>query len=505
MSIKKRNYACGRTEEPNGGGPAWAVSRRDFLSRSYNGLGALALGGMLASEMAAAPELQNTAAINPLAQKLSHRVAKAKHCIFMFMGGGVSHVDSFDYKPELNKLAGMPMPKPPNVSGEIDGKLSFPNLAVPSPFTFKQYGESGRPIATIFPHLAKCADQMAFIYGIEVDNSNHGPAAMHAMTGHVLPGSPSVGAWISYGLGSPSENLPGYVVIQDARGAPINGASTWGNGYLPTTYQGTLLRPKGTPILNLEPPQGVNAIQQRRELDLLGWFNEQHLAGRQDVGELEARISAYELAFRMQRAAPELADLSGETESTQKMYGLDDERTASFGRQCLLARRLVERGVRYTMLAHGVEISASSWDDHGDVEGGMTRHAAEVDRPVAALLRDLAQRGLLEQTLVVWASEMGRTPFHPSAKLPTKPGRDHNPYALAMWMAGGDIAGGATAGATDEFGLRGIGQPIHMRDVHSTILHLMGLDDAKLRYLHGGRFRRLTDIGGRVLSDVIST
>jgi uncharacterized protein (DUF1501 family) len=296
--------------------------------------------------------------------------------------------------------------------------------------------------------------------------------------------------------------MPGYIVIQDPRGAPVNGAAVWANGYLPAAYQGTLLRSKGTPILNLARPVGVSVAQQRREFDLLTSLNRRHLTSRSEDTELAARINAYELAFRMQTEAPHLVSLTGETQKTQQLYGLDDPVTAGFGRQCLLARRLVESGVRYTMLVHGVQIGSHSWDDHGDVKGGMTRHSREVDRPVAALLTDLKERGLLEETLVVWASEMGRTPFRNGA-VGNKPGREHNSWNLVMWMAGGDVKGGASVGETDEFGLRSVNGEIHIRDVHATILNLMGLDDDRLRYLHAGRLRQLTDIGGDVLRKII--
>ena len=297
--------------------------------------------------------------------------------------------------------------------------------------------------------------------------------------------------------------MPSYVVIQDPRGAPTNGAAVWSNGYLPAAYQGTLLRPTGEPILNLQRPQGVSAVQQRKEFDALKWLNRMHLEGRSADSELEARISSCELAFRMQMEAPEIVDISRETASTRELYGLDQGHTAGFGRQCLLARRLVERGVRYSLLVHGVQIGGYSWDDHGDVKGGMIRHSREVDKPISGLLSDLKQRGLLEETLVVWASEMGRTPFR-NGGLGSKPGREHNSYALCMWMAGGDVKGGSKAGETDEFSLRSAGKPIHMRDVHATILDLMGLDDERLTYLYAGRNRRLTDIGGKTLEEIIS-
>lgn len=475
--------------------------RREFLGRMFHGFGALALGGLLNRDALRA------ASQDPLAPRVAHRSRRAKSCIFLFMGGGVSQMDSFEYKPRLRELHGQPIPRVPDlVSGELQGRLTFPHACVGSPFQFQRHGQSGRYLSELFPHLATQVDELAFIHGIQVDNQNHGPATLHSTTGSPFPGSPSVGAWIQYGLGSSNQDLPGYVVIQDPRGAPTNGAAVWGNGYLPAAYQGTLLRPSGTPIVDLTRPAGVSATQQRNEFDALAWLNRQHLANcgdPGDAGELEARINAYELAFRMQTAAPELVDLAGEPDHVKSLYGLDNPRTAGFGRQCLLARRLVERGVRHTLLVHGVQIGSHSWDDHSDVKGGMIKHCGEVDQPVAGLLADLKQRGLLEETLVVWSSEMGRTPFV-NGKLGDKPGRDHNGHALCMWMAGADVKGGATAGETDEFSLRSAGRPIPMRDVHATLLQLMGLDDERLTYLQGGRLRRLTDIGGKVLSQIIA-
>ncbi len=478
--------------------PFPGATRRDFLGRMFNGFGALALADLLSRDAL------HGAGMGPLAVRTAHRPRRAKQCILLFMGGGVSQMDSFEYKPVLNKLHGQPIPHVPSLaSGELQGRLTFPHACVGSPFRFRRHGQSGRHLSELFPHLARHVDDLAFVHGIQVDNQNHGPATLHVATGSPFPGSPSVGAWIQYGLGSPNQDLPGYVVIQDPRGAPTNGAAVWGNGYLPASHQGSLLRPGGTPIVDLARPAGVSAEQQRREFDALAWLNRRHLADRADPGELEARIGAYELAFRMQTAAPELVDLAGEPDHVKCLYGLDNPRTAGFGRQCLLARRLVERGVRHTLLVHGVQIGSHSWDDHADVHGGMIKHCGEVDLPVAGLLADLKQRGLLEETLVVWASEMGRTPFV-NGKLGDKPGRDHNGQALCMWMAGGDVKGGATAGETDEFSLRSAGDPIHIRDVHATLLHLMGLDDERLVWLHAGRLRKLTDIGGRVLRDIVA-
>ena len=472
------------------------LTRQQFLTGSYNGIGALALGGMLAQQVEAAER-------NPQAVQPQHHTRKAKHCIFLFMQGGASQIDSFEYKPELNKLHGKPLPRTPNITGELQGRLSFAHSCVGSPFKFQQHGESDRYMSELYPHLSKHVDDMAFIHGIKTDNQNHGPSTLHVTTGSQFPGSPSVGSWVSYGLGTPNQNMPSYVVIQDPRGAPVNGAAVWANGYLPAAYQGTLLRASGTPILNLDRPKGVTRDEQRTELDALNFLNQRHLQQRTGATELEARINAYELAFRMQVEAPELVDIANEPDHIRKLYGLDNASTAGFGRQCLLARRLVESGVRYTLLIHGVQIGGLSWDDHGDVQGRMVRHSREVDQPIAALLQDLKQRNLLDDTLVVWASEMGRTPFV-NGKLGNRPGREHNSHALTMWMAGGDVKGGATAGETDEFSLRSKGEPIPIRNVHATILDLLGLDDDQLRYLHAGRNRQLTDIGGEVLTEIIS-
>ncbi|MEC8973425.1 MAG: DUF1501 domain-containing protein, partial [Verrucomicrobiota bacterium] len=386
--------------------PSDGPNRREFLSRAWNGIGALGLGGVLADDLRAAVGQESS-----FAPRQTHFARKAKNCIFLFMQGGVSQMDSFEYKPRLRELHGKPLSRIPEISGELQGRLSFPHVTVGSPFEFTRYGQSGRWMSDRFPYLARHADDLAFIHGIKTDNQNHGPSTLHVNTGSQFPGSPSVGSWVSYGLGSANRNMPGYVVIQDPRGAPVNGAAIWSNGYLPAAHQGTLLRPSGTPILNLESPDGIGRIRQRREMDALQWLNRCHLAKRGGDSELEARISAYELAFRMQTETPGLMDISSEPEHIRNLYGLDNGTTAGFGRQCLLARRMVESGVRHTLLVHGVQITNMSWDDHGDVKGGMIRHSSEVDRPVAGLLADLKQRGLLDETLVVWASEMGRTPF----------------------------------------------------------------------------------------------
>lgn len=476
------------------------MHRRRFLTQTWNGIGALGLAGMLAEESSHASK----ATANTLTPQQPHLPGQAKHCIFLFMQGGVSQMDAFEHKPMLQQWHGKPIPGSPSVRGELQGRLSFPHVCVGSPFSFQQHGDSGRWFSELFPHMAGQSDRMAFIHGIKTDNQNHGPSTYHVTTGSQFPGSPSVGSWIQYGLGTLNQNMPGYVVVQDPRGAPCNGAAVWANGYLPAVHQGTLLRDHGSPILNLQRPEGITLTQQREEFDAIRALNQRHAQTRPMDTELEARVQAYELAFRMQQAAPEAVDLSAEPESMQKLYGLDRDETKGFGRQCLLARRMVERGVRFTLLVHGVQIGAHSWDDHSNVEAGMRKHSQEVDQPVATLLEDLHQRGLLEDTLVVWASEMGRTPFVNSPSMPKNPGREHNSYGLCMWMAGGRVKAGATAGETDPFSLRSVDEPIHIRDVHATILHLMGLEDERLTFQHAGRIRKLTDIGGHILHSLIA-
>tara|TARA_B100001540_G_C15804803_1_gene641562 strand:+ start:1490 stop:2911 length:1422 start_codon:yes stop_codon:yes gene_type:complete len=469
-------------------------SRRTILANTLNGLGMLALTDIL--------QATEENSLRPFAPRPQHISRKAKRCIFVFMQGGVSQMDSFEYKPELNRYHGKRIPGSHDVRGELQGRISHPHSLVGSPFKFRQYGQSQRYVSELFPRIAGHIDKLAFIHGIETDNPNHGPSTLHVTTGSQFPGSASLGSWVTYGLGTQNDNMPAYMVVQDPRGAPVNGAHTWGNGFLPAAYQGTLLRNQGTPILNLDLPRGLNRERQRGELDQLRKFNKRFSQKYPDATELEARIEAYELAYRMQTTAPDLVDLSKEPEHIHKLYGLDNPQTEGFGRQCLMARRLAESGVRYTMLIHGVQIGGNSWDHHGDVKGRMIRQSAEVDTPVAALLTDLQQRDMLQDTLVVWASEMGRTPFVPGS-IGGSPGRDHNKYGLVMWMAGGNVKAGATIGGTDDFSLRAAEEPIHIRNVHATLLDLMGLDDELLRYLHAGRYRRLTDIGGEVLHDMI--
>jgi hypothetical protein len=473
------------------------MTRRKLLFDAYLGLGGLVFLDLLNAEAsrAAGPTA------DPLAPRPQHHKAKAKHCIFLFMEGGVSQMDTFEYKPALVQYAGKQMPRAERTEGEIATFSAAPNRIIPPYWGFKQHGQSGRWISDLLPHLARCVDDLAFIHGIKVDNNNHGPAVYHTLTGNQFPGSASIGAWITYGLGTENQDLPGFIVLGDRRGATIGGAGVWGNGFLPAAYQGTLFRNGDTPIVDLHPRPGITPDQQCRELDLLRWFNERHSQQRTQTAELEARIAAYELAFRMQTKAPELVDLSKESEATRKLYGLDDPITEPFGRQCLLARRMVERGVRFVKLLHGA--GPDRWDDHGNIKERLPLHCKEVDQPIAALLRDLKARGLLDETLVVWASEMGRTPFDNNL-VTDKPGRDHNQYGLVMWMAGGDVKPGASFGETDDFSVRAAGDEIPLRDVHATLLHLLGLDQNRLTYLHAGRYKRLTDTGGRVIREIVA-
>ena len=472
------------------------ITRRQLLCDSYLGLGALALVDLLAPERAEA-----FAATDPLGPKPQHRGAKAKSCIFLFMEGGVAQMDTFEYKPALVKFAGRQMPKAQRTEGEIATFSAAPNRIIPPQWSFKQHGQSGRWMTELLPELATCVDDMAFLHGVKVDNNNHGPAVYHTLTGSQFPGAASIGAWVTYGLGSENRDLPGFIVMGDRRGATIGGAGVWGNGFLPAAYQGTLFRNGATPIVDLNRRATQSEAQQRSELDLLKWLNEQHKAERSNTGELDARIASFELAFRMQSRAPELVDLSAESEVTKKLYGLDDPVSEPFGRQCLLARRMVERGVRFVKVLHGA--GADRWDDHGAIRERLPVHCKEVDRPIAGLLKDLKSRGLLEQTLVVWASEMGRTPFDNNLTT-DKPGRDHNQYGLVIWMAGGDVKPAATFGETDDFSVRAAGDEIPVRDVHATLLQLMGLDQNRLTFLHAGRYKKLTDIGGRVISEIVA-
>jgi hypothetical protein len=467
------------------------LNRRSFLSRVGGGFGLLGLSYLLQREALAAPPA------SPLAARPGHLPARAKRCIFLFMVGGPSQVDLFDPKPELNKLDGQPLPES---FGKIHSQfLEGDPLCLGSHRKWGRYGESGMDMSDLVPHMHAHADDIALIRSCWVDSVIHAPAHYQMSTGRVFMGFPSLGSWVTYGLGTENENLPAYVVMTQPEGTPEGGAPCWGAGFLPATYQGTLFRPGPTPIVNLKPEtEEFDATQQRRTLDLLRSMNEAQLDPADT--ELSARIASYELAFRMQAEAPEAVDLSRETAETKRLYGLDDPRTAEFGTRCLLARRLVERGVRFVQVYSGGGPVAVQWDAHDDVDANHETMCGRTDQPVGALLTDLKRRGLLDDTLVVWGGEFGRTPVSQGGSR----GRDHNATGFSLWMAGGGVAGGRTIGATDEIGLNAIEDRTHVNDLHATILHLMGLDHTQLTVLHNGRDERLTDVGGHVLTKLFA-
>ncbi|HTU16756.1 MAG TPA: DUF1501 domain-containing protein [Gemmataceae bacterium] len=471
-------------------------NRRDFLWRAGGGFGSVALTALLAEDgFFASPVRATTASEGPLAPRPSHHPAKAKAVICLFMYGGVSHLETFDPKPELNRRSGQSLP---NLDRDPLFKVRHPGKLLGSLCKFRKHGESGIEVSDFYPHLARHVDDLCILRGMRADSFAHGSGLLQMNTGYLRLGYPSLGSWISYGLGTLNQNLPAFVVMLDPRGGPIAGPSNWNQGFMPAAHQGTQLRVQGDPILNLSPPSGVSADQQRNQLDLLGELNRRHQQATPDNSELAARIASYELAFRMQRHAPEAVDLGKETESIRRLYGLDNPRTAPFGRRCLLARRLIERGVRFVQLYSGGGHAEQTWDAHGDVLKNHTLHCGETDQPIAALLTDLKQRGLLDSTLVVWTSEFGRTPTGQNGK-----GRDHSPRGFASWLAGGGVQGGQTIGATDEFGYAAVENKVHVHDLHATILHLLGMDHEQLTFFHGGREHRLTDVSGRVVQEVL--
>jgi Protein of unknown function (DUF1501) len=462
-------------------------SRRDFLRRAAHGFGGLALATMFADEAAAAP---SKGVINPFLPKDPHFKPKAKSVIFLFMEGGPSHLDLFDPKPELTRMNGKPLPA-------RFGKVLTPmgtggNNLLASKHKFARCGEAGLDFSDWLPHMAKCADEFAVLRACHVDGLNHVGSVCQMNTGSILAGRPSLGSWSLYGLGSLNQNLPGFVVMTDG-GEVLGGARNWGTGYMPATYQGTLFRPGNSPILNLKSE--ISGDRQRSKLELIQQLNEMHRRERADDTQLSARQAAYELAFRMQATAPEVVDLTQEPERIKEAYGLNRKETAEFGHRCLLARRLVERGVRFVQVYCG---AGSAWDAHADLEGNHTKMCTRADKPTAALVNDLKARGLLDDTLVIWGGEFGRTPMTEG-----KDGRDHNPYGFTMLLAGGGAKGGTIHGTTDEFGLYGVEGKVHINDFHATILHLLGFDHEKLTFKHNGRDERLTDVAGNVVKAVL--
>ncbi len=471
-----------------------ATSRRDFLARAGNGFGALALQYLLSREAQASEKKKTGKELNPLAPRPPHFAPKAKAVIFLFMVGGPSQMETFDPKPLLDRMHGQQMP--PSF-GEV--KSQFVKSGTPlmgSAWKFRKYGQSGVEVSDLLPHTATCVDDLAVIRSCYTDSFVHAPAMYQMMCGRVLAAHPSLGSWVTYGLGSESENLPAYCVMTQPEGLPEGGSPMWGAGYLPTIYQGTQLRSGSTPIIHLAPPKEISRRQQGRMLSFMREMNEMTM--RQDDPELSARLSAYELAFRMQQHAPEAVDLGKESPATKSLYGLDDQQTIEFGTRCLLARRLVERGVRFVLLFSGGGPVSVQWDAHDNIKTNHEQMCRWTDKPIAGLLKDLKSRGLLDSTLVIWGAEFGRTPVSENGK-----GRDHNPTAFSMWMAGGGVKGGQVIGQTDELGFRTVGNRYHPRDIHATILHLLGLDQMKLTYLHNGRHERLTDFGGSVIEELV--
>ena len=470
-----------------------ARSRREFLRCAGGGFGALAasyllgLDGILSRAQAGVPPTKSMLPRPP------HFPARAKSVIWLFMEGGPSHIDLFDPKPALDQLAGEPMPE--SFGRPITAMGTAGNTLMPSRREWRQHGQSGLWISDWYPEVAQHADDLCVIRSCYADGLNHVGSVCQMNTGDILAGRPALGAWSIYGLGTANENLPSFVIMTDD--AEVNGGpKNWSSGFLPAVYQGTQFRNEGTPIFHLAPPAGVSPEQQRSKLDFLVKLNRHFGADKSEDTELEARIDAYELAYRMQGAAPEAVELSRETEATKRLYGLDHPDTAKFGRNCLLARRLVERGVRFVQCYSG---SGSGWDAHSDIEKNHTKYCRQTDRPIAGLLTDLKARGLLDDTLVIWGGEFGRTPFNEKGT-----GRDHNPWGFTIWMAGGGARGGQTVGTTDEIGLRAVEDRSHVHDIHATILHLLGMDHLNLTYLHNGRDERATINGGEVIRKVLA-
>ncbi len=473
------------------------ASRREFLRRAGGGFGLLALTALLERDgLLAAEAVTNHQSLiaNPLAPRPPHFAPRARNVIFLFMSGGPSHVDLFDPKPDLIRLAGQPIPES---FGTFKTRRNVSkNKLLPPLRPFRKHGQSGTEVSDLLPHIAEHVDDFCLLRGCHGDSVTH-PESVYLMnTGSILMGRPSLGAWATYGLGTENQNLPAFVVLPDPAGWPKGGAPAWGNGYLPATYQGTILRGGESPILDLNTPRGISAEQQRATVDFVNQLNREHLRAGEENSELAARIAAYELAFRMQSHAPEVVNLSRETDATRKLYGIDNTVTAEFGTRCLLARRLVEAGVRFVQVYCG---DTNGWDGHSKMEENHSKLCAQSDLPVAGLLKDLKARGLLDSTLVIWGGEFGRMPMSEGSD-----GRDHNPHGFSMWLAGGGVKGGQVIGATDAVGLRATEDKAHVHDIHATILHLLGFDHERLTFRHNGRDERLTDVAGDVIEKILS-
>lgn len=460
-----------------------SLNRREHLYGLGAGLGSVAFTSLLAESAAAAREARSAHFPN----------AKAKHCIFLYMEGGPSHIDTFDPKPMLDKLH----LKEFNRSGEEQSAMSSgKRYYVKSPFDFVKHGDSGADMCELWKHLSTVADDLCFYRGCQVESVNHPTANYQVNTGNRFGGDPAIGSWVNYGLGTENKDLPGFIVLPELA-HPQGGAANWSNGILPTALQGTPLRPKGSPILDIHPRKEITREHQRKTLDFLGHLNKQHATRHPQHDALAARMQSYELAFRMQTQVPEIVNISGESKQTLDMYGVDEEPTDNFGRRCLLARKLVEKGVRF------VQLYASTWDSHDYIEKAHGSLIPTVDKPIAALIKDLKARGMLDETLIVWMGEFGRTPDNGVRGGGVAYGRDHNPDAMSIWMAGGGCNAGHTIGATDEIGAKAVADVHHVRDFHVTLLRLLGLDDNKLSYYHAGRFKQLSQFGGKVIDKLI--
>jgi hypothetical protein len=455
-------------------------TRREFLARSGAGFGALALAGISANADA-------------IAAQQVHRAATAKRAIFLFMEGGPSHLDLFDPKPLLNELAGQPIPASFGEVITAMGEMKSPLLECGRKWA--QHGESGLWISDWLPHVAECADDLAVIRSCVADGINHSAGVCQMNTCSILSGRPSLGSWVSYGLGTENENLPGFVVMQDNNAQVVNGPRNWGAGFMPAVYQGTRLSEGSQPIPYLNTPEGFSQKRQLSKLDFVNQLNDRYAQQHPEQSELEARIASYELVFRMQSDAPDAIDLSEESAETLELYGINDKATASYGRLCLLGRRMAERGVRFIQLYSG---SGSKWDSHTKLNVNHSNLCRGMDKPVAALLKDLKRRGMLEETLVIWGGEFGRTPMSEKGD-----GRDHNPSGFTMWMAGGGVKGGQTIGETDDLGLHATVDRLHVSDIHASILHLMGIDNMALTYKHKGRPERPTINEGKFCKKLV--
>ena len=483
-------------------------TRRQLLHKAGGGIGLLGLAALLQDEglldRASAGIDKGDHSLSPMAPRSTHFPAKAKRVIWLFINGGPSQVDTWDYKPALAKWDGKSIREFDPTFKDTTG--FFKNAVgglMKSPFAFSRQGESGKMVSEIFPNLGRHVDKMAFVHSMYTESNNHSPALFMMNTGMPRMGFPCVGSWVTYGLGSESQNLPGFVVMSDprGRGLPKGHAANWGAAFLPGVYQGTHLRPKGMPIDNLERPRAMTDDDQRSELDLIKHLNTLHHEHYAAEAELSARIESFELAYRMQSAAPEAIDIDSEPAHIKALYGLDDSRCDHVASQCLVARRLVERGVRFVQIYSGGMENQLSWDGHMDIKGNHEQFAGETDKPIAGLLTDLSQRGLLDETLVIWGGEFGRLPI---AQKGQKPGRDHNPHGFTLWMAGGGIKGGVSHGESDEVGYTAAVDRTHVNDLHATILHLLGLDHERLTYKYNGRRFRLTDVAGKVIKPILA-